>query len=182
MNLEGFDTVDASILDQPEPHGIILHEFGHALGILHEHQSPVANCVNEYNWEFIVKYLSGPPNNWDEETIKFNMAPFGGEDLMMTDFDAKSVMIYSFPKEYFINADKSTCYLPGSNTEISATDRVTVNYMYPSDPAARVKNFEQSRAQFAEVMKKAEAAGTKAAGMDYEQAYFGSKGVAADEE
>ncbi len=49
-----------------EPHGIILHEFGHALGILHEHQSPVANCVNEYNWEFIVKYLSGPPNNWDE--------------------------------------------------------------------------------------------------------------------
>ncbi len=24
MNLEGFDTVDASILDQPEPHGIIL--------------------------------------------------------------------------------------------------------------------------------------------------------------
>ncbi len=182
MNLEGFDQVDPAVLDQPEPRGIILHEFGHALGLLHEHQSPVATCGNEFNWDFIIKYLGGPPNNWDKETIEFNMAPMGGEDLMMTDFDSKSVMLYSFPPEYYVNGDKSACYIPFSNPDISDADRATINYMYPSDPSARIKNFEQSKAEFAQMMQKAEAAGTKSVGIDYMDSYFGSKGVAADEE
>lgn len=183
LNLEQFDKVpDARMLLQGELKGVILHEFGHAFGLLHEHQSPVATCANEFNWDFIVKYLSGPPNNWNQDTIRFNLAPYAGEDLMMTDFDRQSIMLYSFPAEYYTKGAQSSCYIGRSNTDISGADKATVEYMYSADVASRVKNFEQSKAQFAEMLKTAETAGKKAAGMDYMDAFFGSKGVAADEE
>ncbi|ODT62013.1 hypothetical protein ABS71_16335, partial [bacterium SCN 62-11] len=41
----------------------VLHEFGHALGMGHEHQSPNANIL--WNREFIYNYYAGPPNQWD---------------------------------------------------------------------------------------------------------------------
>jgi len=180
MNLDGMDANPAA-LDNPEVQGVILHEFGHALGFLHEHQSPAATCGNEFNWEFITNYLKGAPNNWDEETIKFNLAPLAGEDLMLTDFDAQSVMLYSFPAEYYLNGDKSNCFIPQSNNGISETDRVTINYMYPADANARIKNFEQSKAQFMAIWDKAQAEGTtKSVGVNFPEAYFGAKGVPAD--
>ncbi len=182
MNLAEFDKLDPAVLAQQEPRGIILHEFGHALAFLHEHQSPSANCVNEFNWEHINKELSAEPNNWDEETIKFNMAPMAGEDLMLTDFDVKSVMLYSFPPEFYLNGANSTCYTAAANNDISATDRLTINYMYPKDQAERVKNFEQSKAQMTAILEKAKMSGTKAAsGIDFLGLMNGGVGVAADE-
>jgi hypothetical protein len=54
--------------------------------------------------------------------------------------------------------------------------------MYPADMNERIKNYEQSKAQMSAIIEKAKASGAKAAAMDYMEAYFGPKGVAADEE
>lgn len=182
LNLDGFGDADLAAFDNPEVRSIILHEFGHALGLLHEHQSPASACAQEFNWQHIVSYLSGPPNNWDEDTIKRNMATESAEDLMMTDFDSKSVMLYSFPAEFYVNGGNSSCYISSSNTEISAMDRATVEYMYTADMAQREKNFQQAKAQFSGIVQKAASAGTKSVNFDFVGAFFSDKGVAADEE
>ncbi len=45
----------------------IIHEFGHVLGLLHEHQNPHAKIP--WNKEAIYKAFEGPPNNWSRETV-----------------------------------------------------------------------------------------------------------------
>ncbi|MBI3673786.1 MAG: hypothetical protein HY245_10280 [Rhizobiales bacterium] len=185
LNLEGFDkATDMAAFDKPEVQGVILHEFGHALGFLHEHQSPLSDCSNQFNWDYIVKYLEGPPNNWDEATIKFNMAPYAGDDLklMATDFDPQSVMLYYFPAEYYLKGKDSSCYIQSSNNTISPTDRSTIEFMYPADRGERLKNFADSKAQFMKIWDKAADSGTRDVGLNFPEAFFGSKGVAADEE
>lgn len=182
LNLEGFGDADLAIFDNPDVRGIVLHEFGHALGLLHEHQSPSSACAQEFNWNHIISYLSGPPNNWDEQTIKTNMATEVAEDLMVTDFDRKSVMLYSFPAEFYLKGADSSCFIDHANDDISPVDRATVAYMYPADMAQRQKNFQQAKAQFSAIVDKAASSGTKAVTIDFVGAFFGDKGVAADEE
>jgi Astacin (Peptidase family M12A) len=178
MNLEGLGEASADQIKSAEAAGVILHEFGHALGLLHEHQSPAAVCGAEFNWDFITKYLTGEPNNWDEETISFNMKPMAGDDLMMTDFDIKSIMLYSFPAEYYIGGEKSPCYIAASNSEVSETDYATVAYMYPAAAAARMERFEKNKAGFQTIWTKSEDAGRKGVMIDMVSAFFGSTGTA----
>ena len=46
---------------------VVLHEFGHALGAIHEHLSPMADIP--WDRDAVYKDLSGPPNNWDRAKI-----------------------------------------------------------------------------------------------------------------
>ena len=100
------------------------------------------------------------------------------DSLMMTKFDPASIMLYSFPAEYYLKGRDSPCFIGNSNTDVSKSDKITVEYMYPVDVSSRLQAFEQSRSQIADIVKKAEASGTKAVGMDYLDAYFSAKGLA----
>src|SRR4029453_13895148 len=40
--------------------GTAAHEFGHAIGLAHEHQNPAGGI--EWNEEVVLRDLSGPPN------------------------------------------------------------------------------------------------------------------------
>src|SRR5262245_40145530 len=52
LNLSDFDKLKPEELAEGDVRGVVLHEFGHALGLLHEHQSPAGGCQHEFNWEF----------------------------------------------------------------------------------------------------------------------------------
>ena len=82
--------------------GVILHEFGHMVGLAHEHQNPEGGI--QWNEEAVIRDLSGPPNYWDEATIRHNvLRKYSADQLLGTKFDPDSVMLYAFPDEWTKN-------------------------------------------------------------------------------
>jgi hypothetical protein len=152
MNFQHFD-----IVPPPEARfrGVVLHEFGHMIGLSHEHQSPEAGC--DWDWRVIYDELSGPPNNWSRETIDRNMKPysyFTNPDLRATPHDRASVMHYAFPARYYRSGTRSACYI-GENDKLSETDERAARALYPrarrapnepiSGPAAKLNQERLNR-------------------------------------
>jgi len=107
--------------------GTILHEFGHMLGLAHEHMNPKINFT--WNREAVIKDLSGPPNNWSVETIEHNVLkklPADTPKLVVSEFDPQSIMLYGFPASW-TNEGVSTV----SNAKISLEDKLMLSKMYP---------------------------------------------------
>jgi len=72
------------------------HEFGHAIGLMHEHQNPAGGIA--WNEAAVIRDLAGPPNNWSESTIRHNVLnKYRADQINGTTFDPDSVMLYFFP-------------------------------------------------------------------------------------
>jgi hypothetical protein len=111
--------------DDTEWRRVVVHEFGHALGCIHEHQSP-----NEHlNWDVdaVYAYFSKPPNSWSKETIDHNiLEKYSPEGIDATLFDPDSIMLYMFPPQLFLD-HKGT----NNNTDLSDMDKNFIQQMYP---------------------------------------------------
>lgn len=101
------------------------HEVGHALGLLHEHQNPSKPvCWNQAN---VVRDLSGPPNNWNLETIQFNvLSPYSVGEVITSDHDQFSIMHYPIPAQWTCDNKE----LPGGAV-LSPADRAFIAKRYP---------------------------------------------------
>jgi hypothetical protein len=104
---------------------VVVHEFGHALGAIHEHQNPKSGI--KWNLPAVYKYFSGPPNNWTKEQIDYNVVnKYSLDQLNGTKFDIKSIMLYSFPPELTLNRKGTP-----ENTDLSANDKKFIGKIYP---------------------------------------------------
>ena len=104
---------------------VVLHEFGHALGLIHEHQNP--QKAIQWNRDAVKKDLSAPPNSWDDATIENNMfKKYQPGALTATDVDAASIMMYPIPKSWTLDG-----FSAGLNKELSATDKNFIRSAYP---------------------------------------------------
>jgi hypothetical protein len=138
MNLQFFG-VDTPMLKNgqaaPEApiRATILHEFGHALGMMHEHQSPNANCDAEIDWD--AAYRVGAGIGWDKAQVDRNFRQLvSSSELNATEVDRKSIMHYSLPPILFKRGKDSACFVP-ENQELSEVDRKFIASVYPKEPA-----------------------------------------------
>ena len=82
--------------------------------------------------------LGGPPNNWTQQTIDFNLRQLPNTtDYRYSAFDKASIMTYSFPDWMFVNGSASSCYT-SENLTLSATDEQVALATYPRDTTAAV--------------------------------------------
>lgn len=122
-NSEYYRTEDTSNFYVREFHRLVLHEFGHALGFIHEHLSPKSGIV--FNEPAAIAYFRqyGLSHLTDDQIRQQVLSPDPeGENL--TEFDLKSVMLYPFPASIATPATDN-------NWQLSERDIQSVRIAYP---------------------------------------------------
>lgn len=105
---------------------VVLHEFGHALGCIHEHQNPAGGIP--WNKEAVYAYYMGPPNNWSREKVDTNLFQLYAKDLTAhTALDPDSIMLYPVPAAFTLDGKA----IGGSNRTLSALDKEFIATLYP---------------------------------------------------
>jgi len=112
--------------DHPNDRAVVLHEFGHVLGLIHEHQNPENGGIN-WNVNEVYRAYAGPPNYWDQTTTYNNILMKYNENEIIGDgYDPKSIMHYPFDPA-LINGP----YNSNTNTELSTLDKKLIGTIYP---------------------------------------------------
>ncbi|WP_112238890.1 zinc metalloprotease [Kribbella monticola] len=110
---------------------VVLHEFGHTLGCVHEHSSPKAGIP--WDLRAVYQYYARPPNTWTPEQVDLNVIKkYSVSQTRSTEFDPASIMIYPIP-----GALTGGKYSVDWNVALSDLDRSFIGQHYPlTDPAA----------------------------------------------
>ena len=104
-----------------------LHEFGHALGAKHEHQSPASNIP--WDEDAVYEHYSNPPNEWDRETIDRNLfAVLNQSTITNSSYDSQSIMHYPISNLLTVGD-----YSVGWNRNLSSLDKEFIGRVYPFD-------------------------------------------------
>jgi hypothetical protein len=78
---------------------VVLHEFGHALGCIHEHQNPSAG----FKWEESIVSTFYHGLHWSDLEIQQNIFFQYPADQIGGQVDTNSIMMYAFPASFTSN-------------------------------------------------------------------------------
>lgn len=134
---------------------VVLHEFGHMLGMIHEHQNPKNNTI-VWN-KTVVSAKLASTNGWDQKRINENMfrkygdrelcektkqmpdyegkeldlaGYCGGEEVNGSEYDVHSIMHYFYPSDWILEGPKTV----PRNTKLSDMDKLWLAKYY-GDPS-----------------------------------------------
>jgi hypothetical protein len=102
---------------------VIQHEFGHAIGLRHEHQHPRSGII--WNREVVIADMAR--RGWTRRMVESNIFHRYTQSYACIgdpEFNRNSIMLYSIPRRWTKN------FSAGLNEEISDRDRLCVNAMY----------------------------------------------------
>jgi hypothetical protein len=103
---------------------VVLHEFGHAIGCIHEHQTPIAGIP--WNKDAVYDYYINKLN-WTKRDVDVNFfLIFDSDSTNFSAFDPRSIMIYPIPKEFTVGGFE----VPWTNY-LSEQDKDFIATIYP---------------------------------------------------
>ena len=110
--------------DEPTYSSVVLHEFGHMLGMIHEHQSPAGGI--QWNRQRVIDDC-WRTQGWDAEQVERQIfSRYPREQSQFTKLDPTSIMMYPFSKEWTLNGTGTPW-----NTELSRMDVDFMRRQYP---------------------------------------------------
>ncbi|WP_297731194.1 M12 family metallopeptidase [uncultured Maricaulis sp.] len=109
-----------------------LHEIGHILGFVHEHQS--RRAALGWNVAAVEAHFGAPPMNWSREVIEKNVLE-QSDDGRITgpDWDPASIMQYALPAGLLTRPDSWRNRPVKQADAISDADRAELRAWYPPD-------------------------------------------------
>jgi len=128
--------------NQAEINQVVLHEFGHVLGALHEHQNPDGKIP----WDSAKVYDYYMKSGWNKRMTDINVLSVQDSSLILgSRYDKNSIMMYAIPATLL----KDPSYTVGWNTNLSELDKQFIGIAYPKkqkldsiklDSVAKVKD------------------------------------------
>lgn len=110
----------------------VMHEFGHMLGMIHEHQNPSGTGI-DWNEDAVYEWAADT-QGWDMEQTKKNILDkYNREDINGSEFDPLSIMLYFFPAS-LTNNNKGTY----QNLRLSGTDMKYIAKNYSDEGRASI--------------------------------------------